>query len=187
MHRKALQSPARQAASKFSWRLAIKEFFLIVVLTFLVGGAFNYSLLLMSFDGTLKGEIQQKQLAELKAKTAQLSPDISFVDLVSAKKLYDDGLAVFLDARSPDDFARGHLPGAVGLPVTSVVAGGVELETVLPDKGAVLVTYCDGGECDLSVELAKELIDRGYSNVFVFGEGYPGWEEAGYPVEKWEV
>ncbi|MGQ9824158.1 MAG: hypothetical protein ACUVSK_04055 [Desulfotomaculales bacterium] len=37
MHRKALQSPARQTAGKFSWRLAIKEFFLIVVLAFLVG------------------------------------------------------------------------------------------------------------------------------------------------------
>ncbi|MCL6449408.1 MAG: rhodanese-like domain-containing protein [Armatimonadetes bacterium] len=57
----------------------------------------------------------------------------------------------------------------------------------IPGQAAMLVTYCDGGECDLSVELAKELIDRGYSNVFVFGEGYPGWEEAGYPVEKGEV
>lgn len=181
------ESSARHDGILFTWSLAIKECVLIVVFAFLLGGILNYSLVIKSFDSTLKLEIQQKQLAELKAKAKQLSPEVSFVDLVSAKKLYDDGLALFLDARSPEDYKHIHIAGAINLPVTSVVRGEVDLEKVLPDKETILVTYCDGGECDISVELAKELIDRGYSNVYVLGEGYPGWEEAGYPIERSEV
>ena len=47
------------------------------------------------------------------------------------------------------------------------------------------MTYCSGGECDLSMDLANELMgeDWGFSRVFVFDGGLPQWIEAGYPVE----
>ena len=48
-----------------------------------------------------------------------------------------------------------------------------------------VVTYCSGGECDLSMDLANELMgeDWGFSRVFVFDGGLPQWIEAGYPIE----
>ncbi|WP_165859214.1 rhodanese-like domain-containing protein [Desulfofundulus salinus] len=137
-----------------------------------------------SLSGELLAEIQQKQLADLKAKAEQLSPDIKFIDLVSAKKLFDERQAIFLDARSPEEYMEGTITGSIGISLMSVVKGEVEIEKLIPDRNAVIVTFCSGGECDVGVEMARELVDRGYTNVYVLGEGYPGWLEAGYPVFK---
>jgi rhodanese-related sulfurtransferase len=167
----------------FSLERVLKETLLIVVAAVLLGGVVNHSMVMASIKGELIPLIQQQQLTALKTKAQQISSEIQFVDLISAKKLFDERQAKFLDARDPDIYARGHIVGALELPITSVVRGDISLDQILPDKEAILVTYCDGGECDISVELAKELLDHGYSNVFVLGEGYPGWEASGYPVE----
>lgn len=47
---------------------------------------------------------------------------------------------------------------------------------------AYIVTYCSGRECDDSHQLAQNFFGEGYTNISVFIDGYPGWEEAGYPI-----
>lgn len=160
--------------------------FLLIVSCFL-GFVFHSSLVIQSFAGKLTVEIQQKQLNDLKAKTKQLNGDIQFIDLVSAKKLYDEQQAIFLDSRSDEEYQTSSVQGALGVSLLSVVQEKVNIEQILPDKERSVVTFCSGGECDVGVEMAKELINRGYRNVFVLGEGYPGWEQAGYPIYKPEV
>ncbi|SFQ99491.1 rhodanese-like domain-containing protein [Desulfoscipio geothermicus] len=163
---------------------ALKQCLFLVVLACLLGWTFNYPLVVKSLGGELLAEIQQKQLADLKAKAEQLSTDIRFIDLISAKKLFDERQAIFLDARSPEEHAAGTITGSIGISLMSVVKGEVVLEEAIPDHNAVIVTYCSGGECDVGVEMAKELVERGYTNVYVLGEGYPGWLDAGYPVSN---
>lgn len=163
---------------------AVKEALLIVAVAFVLGSILNFPLLVKSFNSNLVTQIREWQLSQLKAKAQEMNPNIHFIDLVSAKKLFDENQAVFLDARDPDEYSKAHIDRAMGLSVTSAIRGDIPLEEILPDKEAFLITYCDGGECDVSVELAKELVLKGYSNVFVLGEGYPGWETAGYPVMK---
>jgi rhodanese-related sulfurtransferase len=180
----ASESSSRQSRPVFSWKAVIKDCLYFLALAILLGGIWNYSLLLKAFDGTLITEIQQNQLAELKLKAKQLYPGISFIDLVSAKKLYDDRVAIFVDARTSQEYENEHISGAISLPVRALLKGDIEPDKVLPDKEAVLITYCDGGECDISLELSKELSERGYQNIFVLGEGWPGWEAAGYPMDK---
>jgi len=166
------------------WRLIIKDCLYFVVLTILVGGLLSFSLLANAFNGSLTGKIQQNQLASLKLKSGQLYPGISFIDLVSAKKMYDDKLAVFLDARSIREYDTGHISGAIYMPAKELLKGIIEPAKILPDTQAVLISYCDGGECVLSLDIVKELSAQGYQNLFVFGEGYPGWEAAGYPTDR---
>ena len=168
----------------FSWRHIIKDCLLFVALGILVGGLLNFGLLANAFNGTLIPEIQRNQLADLKLKSAKLNPGISFIDLAVAKKLYDEKTAIFLDARAIHDYEEGRISGAISLPARDLLKGLVDPEKILPDKGAVLIAYCDGGECELSLDIAKVLSDRGYQNIFILGEGYPGWEGAGYPVDK---
>jgi rhodanese-related sulfurtransferase len=169
---------------KTTFGSAFKQCLLLVSLACLLGWTLNYSLLMKSFGSELRIEIQKKQLADLKAKAEQVSPDIRFIDLVSAKKLFDERQAIFLDARSPKENAEGSISGSIGISLMSVVKREVDIKKVIPDRGAVIVTYCSGGECDVGVEMAKELVNRGYASVFVLGEGYPGWSDAGYPVFK---
>jgi rhodanese-related sulfurtransferase len=73
--------------------------------------------------------------------------------------------------------------GARELPLISLVQNRGLAGKIIPDKTALYIVYCSGEGCDLSVELAKELIALDYPNVKVLGEGYLGWAEAKYPVE----
>jgi phage shock protein E len=57
-----------------------------------------------------------------------------------ARRLVDEG-ALLLDVRTPGEFAGGHLPGAVNIPVDELQA---ELRQ-LPDPGRVIVVYCRSG------------------------------------------
>jgi len=178
------KSPRDQTLIVFSWIQTIRDCLWIVIIAILLGGALNSTLLVDTINGSLIATIQQKQLTDLRQKAEQLYPGISFIDLISAKKLYDDKMATFLDARTTPEYQREHISGAINLPIRALVLGEIELDNVLPDKGALLITYCDGGECDIGLELAKELSMLGYNNIFVLGEGYPGWENAGYPMNR---
>jgi len=168
----------------FSWKAVTKDCLYFLALAILIGGLLNYSLLFNAFNGTLITRIQQNQLSALKSKGAQIYPGISFIDLVSAKQLYDERLAIFVDARVIEEYQTAHISGAISLPDREFLMGLIDPGKMLPDKGAVLIAYCDGGECEVALDVARELSDHGYNNVFVLGEGYPGWEAAGFPVDK---
>ena len=128
------KSPKNQTRIVFSWSQTIRDCLWIVFLTIFCGLVLNYSLLLHAFNGTLMAEIQQKQLVELRQKAKQLYPGISFIDLISAKKLYDDKIALFLDARTAPEYQREHIYGASSLPIRTLVLGNIELDSVLPDR-----------------------------------------------------
>ncbi|MCZ7582371.1 MAG: rhodanese-like domain-containing protein [Deltaproteobacteria bacterium] len=104
------------------------------------------------------------------------------VDLAGAKRLFDEG-AAFLDARTEEEFARGHIKGAMNVPYHK--ADEMEekiLMSVAVD--ATIVAYCSGADCHASDLLARALEDMGYEKVRVFFAGWPAWEAAGYPSGK---
>lgn len=156
----------------------------IVVISGFLSIAFNLNLIEKALKGELITDINRYQVAALEAKAVKISHEIRFVDLVEARKLFDEKLAVFMDARSHEEYLSGHISAALSAPILAVVKRDLDLGQLLPSGGKVLVTYCSGGLCDTSVELAKELADMGYKNIYVLGDGYPGWEAAGYPVEE---
>jgi len=151
----------------------------IVIIGAILGGFLNLGLIKASINGELLKKIKDKQLGDLKNKTAQ----ITFVELKEAKRLFDEKTTIFLDSRSAGDYRDSHIQGALGLPFISLVQDRTLAGRIIPDKNRLYIIYCSGEGCDLSVELAKELIALDYPNVRVLGEGYPGWAEAKYPVE----
>jgi len=98
-----------------------------------------------------------------------------------AKEIFDDGNVLFVDARSPDSYADGHIPGALSLPVGQFDE---RIESFLnrysPDTR--IVTYCSGRTCEDSHNLARLLSDAGFTRVSVFIDGFPGWEAQGFPI-----
>jgi rhodanese-related sulfurtransferase len=95
------------------------------------------------------------------------------------RKFWDAGAAVFVDARSAQEYAEGHIPGAVNLDFDDVQRK-PELAGQLDTHGrAVIVTYCSGGTCELSRHLATALIEAGHHKVLVFTGGMPAWQAAG--------
>ena len=99
----------------------------------------------------------------------------------SIKKLWDAGVATFVDARSPEEYAAGHIPGALSMPFDDVFKNPDKARTLTHGR-PIVVTYCGGGECDLSRNLAFSLIEAGHRKVLVFLGGLPGWKEAGNAV-----
>ena len=49
---------------------------------------------------------------------------------------------------------------------------------------AEIVTYCGGADCELSLYLARQLVNEGYEHISIFFGGYTAWEEAKLPLEK---
>jgi rhodanese-related sulfurtransferase/predicted transcriptional regulator len=88
-----------------------------------------------------------------------------------------DGLVTVLDVRPEDEFALGHLPGAVNIPLADLER---RLADLPPDQE--LIAYCRGPYCVLSFEAVAKLRRRGY-RARRLEDGYPEWKAAGLPVE----
>jgi rhodanese-related sulfurtransferase len=118
-----------------------------------------------------------------KPKGDVVDRELEIDDIQRAKVIYDQGDALFVDARSSTLYERGHIKGAVGLPVHQFL----DVIDAFRDRYPLttwIVTYCSGRECDESHELAQYLLEEGYERVSVFIDGYLGWEEMDYPVEQ---
>jgi rhodanese-related sulfurtransferase/predicted transcriptional regulator len=88
-----------------------------------------------------------------------------------------DGLITLLDVRPEDEFALGHLPGAVNIPLAALERRLAELPA---DRE--VIAYCRGPYCVLSFEAVAVLRARGYL-IRRLEDGYPEWKAAGMPVE----
>ena len=83
-----------------------------------------------------------------------------------------------VDVREDNEWARGHLPGAVHLGRGIIER---DIEERFPDKTVELVLYCGGGY--RSAMSADNLQKMGYTNVSSMDGGWRGWNEAGFPTE----
>lgn len=85
---------------------------------------------------------------------------------------------VVLDVRPSEEYAAGHIAGAVSMPLA-------ELERRLAElpPGRRVVAYCRGPYCVLAAEAVRLLRKRGVEALRL-KEGYPEWRDAGLPVEK---
>lgn len=107
--------------------------------------------------------------------------EASNITLRDAYKIHQNGSALFLDAREPEAFQRGHIAGAVNLPSDDFMDSLSYLENLSPDT--LIISYCDGSECNASIELAANLDLMGFTQVRFFFGGWEEWTGAGYPVE----
>jgi len=117
-----------------------------------------------------------------KPKDAVVFHELEIGDIFTAKALYDNG-AIFVDARAEADYREGRIKGSVSLPVWQFEALIYRFKDEFPTH-MMIVTYCSGRECDDSHVLAQCLLDEGYMDVKVFIDGYPAWEEKGFPIEQ---
>src|SRR3990167_6782554 len=88
-----------------------------------------------------------------------------------------DGLVTVLDVRPEAEFALGHLPGAVNIPLADLHS---RLADLSPDQE--IVAYCRGAYCVLSFEAVAALRACGFK-VRRLQDGFPEWRVAGLPVE----
>ena len=76
---------------------------------------------------------------------------------------------IILDVRRADEYASGHIPGAINVANESI---GTAKIPELPDKDQLILVYCRSG--NRSKQAAQKLVDLGYTNVVEFG-GIMDW------------
>jgi rhodanese-related sulfurtransferase len=106
------------------------------------------------------------------------------LSLSGAKDRFDRKASIFLDARPPEEYKEGHIPGALSFYADDFEKTAPQVLPLLTDKTKEIVAYCHGTSCDLSIHLAQKLAEQGYSNVKVFFGGWPEWKKAGYPITQ---
>lgn len=87
------------------------------------------------------------------------------------------GLVTVLDVRPAEEYAAGHVPGAINVTLDAL-SGHLRR---LP-KGREVIAYCRGPYCLLSVDAVALLREKGYQ-ARRMEDGFPEWKAAGRPVE----
>jgi rhodanese-related sulfurtransferase len=106
--------------------------------------------------------------------------NVKETNVADVKRRRDAGEKFLLvDVREDNEWAKGHLPGAVHLGKGIIER---DIEQQVPDIGAKLILYCGGGF--RSALAAENLQKMGYTNVESMDGGWRGWVEAGLPTAK---
>ena len=87
------------------------------------------------------------------------------ITMQEAKELFEKGGDyIIVDARRTDEFAEGHIPGAICIPNETI---GTEEIPELPDKEQLIYVYCRSG--NRSKQASEKLVALGYTNIVEFG------------------
>ena len=87
----------------------------------------------------------------------------------AAQLMQEETGFVLLDVRTQEEYASGHIPGAICIPNETI---GSEEIPELPDKDQLILVYCRSG--NRSKQASQKLAEQGYTNVVEFG-GINGW------------
>ena len=97
-------------------------------------------------------------------------PKYVSITMEEAKNVFEtQGDYIILDVRREDEFAEGHIPGAINVPNEDIqdIA-----PSELPDKNQTIYVYCRSG--NRSKQAASKLVAMGYTNIIEFG-GIMDW------------
>jgi rhodanese-related sulfurtransferase len=101
-------------------------------------------------------------------------------DVAEVKKRLDAGEKLLIvDVREDNEWAAGHIPGAIHLGKGIIER---DVETAVPDLSKEIILYCGGGF--RSALAADNLRKMGYANPVSMDGGWRGWVGAGLPMAK---
>lgn len=118
---------------------------------------------------------------------AQDAPlEIAGATTVNAKQIFElvakaPNLAI-LDNRKPEDFAAGHIEGAVRLIDTDVSAA--SLATHIATKDTPVLFYCNGVKCGRAAKATEKAVQFGYTKVYYYALGMDEWNKQQLPLVR---
>ena len=162
------------------WNKMIKEMMFLIGISLITAFTVNF----FSPAGiALVGEWDESlDVIASKDKSDVFSGELEIKQIKVVKQIYDSGKAVFVDARSLENFEKGHIEGSESLPLDQF-DNLIEAFKEKYPTDTFIVTYCSTSACDDSHRLEQLLFDNGYVNVSIFIDGYQAWKREGYPIE----
>ena len=159
-------------------RKGFKESLLIIITSGLL--AFGLNLVRQS-PVDLRGYAPMTTEPNSLADNQEVLAGVQEITLDEAIDRFRQGTALFVDARSVDDFREGHIDGAINIPETNFEEYiGPFMAANAPDT--LLITYCEGKSCQQSQKLAEQLILSGFDNVYHLNDGWGEWKRNDLPI-----
>lgn len=124
--------------------------------------------------------VGEARVAEVEKLVRDFLGNKDDMEPVPARELIErarKGLVTVLDVRPSEEFAAGHLPGAINIPI-----GELEERLAKLPKRREVIAYCRGPYCLMSFEAVLKLRERGWK-ARRLENGFPEWKAAGLPVE----
>jgi len=153
------------------WRQAFRQVSLIIFMAVVVGLGVNW----LRTDSLLL-------VGEWSVKTGMAGDGLA-IPLAEAARLFSEQAALFIDARYEEEYAGGHIKGAINLPWDDVQTRFPDIAGAIP-RDRVIITYCDGETCYQSHSLAVFLREKGFKDVRELVNGWTLWRDASLPVER---
>ena len=105
---------------------------------------------------------------------------IKEINLEIARDLFEKNI-LFIDARAEEYYLEGHIPGAICNDNFDQLINDIDSRIINND---FFVVYCSDDDCGSSEELAYQLFDQGYLNIYLFKGGWKQWIENSLPSSK---
>lgn len=121
------------------------------------------ALVLVVLAALMVGCSQGEQTAE-EQTAAKAGAEYTQISREKAQEMMKSEDVVVVDVRTQEEYAEGHIPGAICVPNESIVDAQPE---ELPDLGQTILVYCRSGR--RSKAASQKLADIGYTNVYEFG------------------
>ena len=123
------------------------------------------SILLLVLTPSLIANGKQEVQEEVSIQKEETQAEYHKIDVVKAKKAIDEQEDIqVIDVRTASEYASGHIPGSINIPLTGIESAVLER---YPDKDTKLYVYCRSG--NRSAQAARLLVNQGYTNVYDFG------------------
>jgi len=114
--------------------------------------------------------------------------DPPFIAVDLAELEYSTGQAIFIDTRDSEEYECGTIPGSICIPFEYLPEHDLDqyLDSALAKapRDTLFILFCSGEECDLSLHLARNMQDIGYTNMAIFFGGSREWEKHGLEIER---
>ena len=136
----------------------LKEIVIIVsisILTGLIYNSINDQQIPIIFHPYIFGNDNQLTIAEI-------------------KNIHKNKEALFIDARTIEEYKEGHIPGAINIPAGLVRIKKMDMLNQIP-KDLQIIVYCEDSQCHMADRLAKEMQYLKFTSVTVFRGGWEEW------------
>lgn len=163
---------------KAVWRQDLAWAAYILGLAVLIGLMQQWPLVRQSWQGGLAARLEQAR----SQRRQEEFQGVQTVNLAQAYAIFQQGQALFIDARPADEYAELHVPKALNIP-PNMLENGAAAKVAGIAKDRQIVAYCSQESCDLALKVAEKLQSLGFSRVKVFMGGFRAWDEAGYPAD----
>jgi rhodanese-related sulfurtransferase len=156
------------------WRRLVLEMAALVLLASIVGVASNF---FAAAPLPLLGPPPAAEDAAAdEGRYAQVDGDF-------VAQLAGSSQSLVLDARLPELYRQGHIPGALNLPIARFGEFFPAVRTRL-QPGAMVIVYCSGPTCHDSRRLARRLEQNGFAGALVYLGGLADWQEKQHELER---